>query len=77
MESSAPEHVPPPVTTLAWLRRKMTFKLIASLLVGALGGYAYHRIIGCRSGACPITANPYISSGYGAMIGYFISGGWS
>jgi hypothetical protein len=53
----------------------MTFKLIAFVVVGGLGGLAYNRFVGCRSGACPITANPYISTLYGALIGYFSSGG--
>jgi len=38
-------------------------------LVGALGGYLYYRLVGCASGACPITSNPYISTIYGGVIG--------
>ena len=38
-------------------------------LVGALGGYLYYRLLGCASGACPITSNPYISTIYGGVIG--------
>ncbi len=38
-------------------------------LVGALGGYLYYRFVGCASGACPITSNPYISTIYGGVIG--------
>ncbi len=41
---------------------------------GALG-YAYYRFIGCASGTCPITSNPYISTIYGAFMGYLMSGG--
>jgi len=56
--------------------RKMTFKLIAFVVVGALAGFAYYKFIGCRSGTCPITANPYISTIYGAVLGYLVSGGF-
>ena len=28
--------------------------------------------IGCQSGTCPITSNPYISIAYGAIIGYLL-----
>jgi len=42
---------------------------------GGLAGFAYHKLVGCRSGACPITANPYISTLYGALIGLFAGGG--
>jgi len=58
-------------------KNKMTFRLVAFVVLGALGGFAYYKFIGCRSGACPITSNPYISTAYGAVIGYFLSGGWS
>jgi hypothetical protein len=44
--------------------------------VGAVLGYAYHRLVGCRSGACPITANPYISTAYGATVGMLLAGGF-
>ncbi|MFO0649069.1 MAG: DUF6132 family protein [Polyangiales bacterium] len=43
-------------------------------LVGAALGFGYHRVIGCATGACPITANPYLSTLYGALMGYFVSG---
>jgi hypothetical protein len=36
---------------------------------------AYERVVGCRTGACAITANPYISTLYGALMGYLLSGG--
>ena len=53
----------------------MTLRLILFVLVGAVVGYGYHRLVGCRTGACPITANPYISTVYGAVMGYLVSGG--
>jgi len=52
----------------------MTWKLILSLLGGAVLGFAYHRLVGCRTGACPITANPYASTLFGALLGYLVSG---
>jgi hypothetical protein len=55
----------------------MTLRLAGFIIVGALAGYGYHRVVGCRSGACPITANPYVSTFWGAMIGFFASGGWT
>ena len=52
----------------------MTLRLIAFVVVGALVGFGYHKLIGCRTGACPITANPYISTVYGAVLGLLFSG---
>jgi hypothetical protein len=45
------------------------WKLLATIGGGA-AGYAYYYYIGCRTGACPISGNPWISSAYGALIGW-------
>ncbi len=45
------------------------WKGIAGALVGGLLGYGYYRYIGCSTGACPLTSNPFISTIYGAFIG--------
>ena len=43
-----------------------------SILGGGALGYLYHRVVGCRSGACPITASPITSTLYGATMGLLI-----
>jgi len=43
--------------------------MIIGAVVGAVVGYLYYRFIGCRSGACIITGNPYISTIYWAVLG--------
>jgi hypothetical protein len=50
-------------------------RAISFVVLGALLGYAYHRFVGCRTGACPITANPYVSTVYGAVTGYLAACG--
>ncbi len=54
----------------------MGLRLVLFVVIGASLGYAYHRFVGCRTGACAITANPYISTLYGAVMGYLVSGGF-
>jgi hypothetical protein len=44
-------------------------------LIGGFGGYAYYHFIGCSSGACPITSNPFISTAYGGLIGFLLATG--
>ena len=50
--------------------------LLRTVLLVALGGglgFGVHRFIGCRTGACPIWANPYVSTVYGALLGFLLS----
>jgi hypothetical protein len=48
--------------------------LVAPVAVGALGGYLWYRVVGCRTGSCPITSNPWASTIYGAVIGAMFIG---
>lgn len=43
---------------------------ILGALIGVLGGYLYYYHVGCVTGTCPITSNPYRMMLYGALIGY-------
>jgi len=45
------------------------------MLGGAAVGLAYQRLVGCRTGACVITSNPYVATLYGVLMGYLVSGG--
>lgn len=45
---------------------------ITGIAVGILGGYLYYFYVGCVSGTCPITSNPYRMMIYGAVLGYLI-----
>jgi hypothetical protein len=42
---------------------------LLGVLLGALSGYAYYYFIGCASGTCAITSNPFNSALYGAVMG--------
>ena len=52
-----------------WVKRAL------AVVLGSAGGFAYYYFIGCTSGACPITSNPYISTAYGAFIGVVLTMG--
>ncbi|WP_041620330.1 DUF6132 family protein [Paludibacter propionicigenes] len=53
------------------LLKKHLLKIIG-LLAGGAGGFLYYHFVGCASGTCPITSNPYISVIYGALMGYLL-----
>ena len=49
-------------------------RLAIGAAAGAALGFAYYRLVGCSTGVCPITSNPYISTIYGAVMGLFLAG---
>jgi hypothetical protein len=51
---------------------KKHYLKIIGMIFGSFAGYAYYHFVGCNSGACPITSNPYISVIYGAVLGYLL-----
>ena len=53
----------------------ISIKVILGIIIGGGLGYAYYRFIGCASGACPITSNPWVSTIYGAVLGLFLTMG--
>jgi len=42
------------------------------VLLGAGAGFAYYYFVGCASGSCAITSNPYASIAIGATFGYLL-----
>jgi len=51
----------------------MLLRSILFVVAGGGLGFGFHRRVGCRSGACPIWASPYISTIYGGLLGFFLS----
>jgi hypothetical protein len=49
-------------------------KLVLFTLAGAALGLLYWKLVGCRTGACPLTSHPIRSSLYGAAVGFLA--GW-
>lgn len=51
---------------------KFNFIPVIGAVVGAIGGYIYYLEVGCSSGSCAITSNPYMSMLWGAALGYLV-----
>ncbi len=54
-----------------WSKIKKHFglKTLIGVAIGGTGGYLYYYFVGCNSGSCPITSNPWASVSWGAVIG--------
>lgn len=46
---------------------------LLGIMIGAIGGYLYWRLIGCNSSTCYIQSNPFRMTAYGAVIGGLIA----
>jgi hypothetical protein len=53
---------------------RISLVTVLAVFLGSAGGFAYYHFVGCSSGTCPITSNPYISTGYGALLGFVLAG---
>lgn len=51
---------------------KFNYLPIIGAILGAVGGYIYYIEVGCNSGSCAITSNPYLSMLWGAAMGYLV-----
>ena len=55
-------------------KKKLKFNILPVIgaIAGAIGGYIYYIEVGCSSGSCAITSNPYLSMLWGAAMGYLV-----
>ena len=51
------------------IEKSKTILILTGVLLGAVSGLLYWKFVGCQTGTCPITSNPFISSAYGAVMG--------
>lgn len=53
---------------------RMLQYVIGAVAGGVFGFFVLYKLIGCSSGSCPITANPYVSTILGAILGVLLAG---
>lgn len=49
-------------------------KTFIFVVIGMASGFAYYYFIGCYGETCPIQSNPYLSTIYGGLLGFVLSG---
>ena len=50
-------------------------RVIIGALIGAGIGYAMYKFVGCRTGACPLTGSPFVSTFIWALAGAAMGAG--
>ncbi len=51
----------------------MILRLLIGAVLGGVLGFAYYKFIGCSTGTCPLTSNPFSSTIYGIILGVVIA----
>jgi hypothetical protein len=54
------------------LLKRIPVIALVGLLLGAIGGYIYYLKVGCVSGTCAISSNPWMSAAWGGAFGYLV-----
>lgn len=63
---------PRPATVKAFFKSGYFWKPFLGIAIGGLAGFLYYYFVGCSSGSCAITSNPYMSIVYGGLLGLFV-----
>jgi len=51
----------------------MILRIIIGIIVGGGLGFGWYKLVGCSTGACPLTSNPVITIIYGAVLGALLA----
>ena len=71
MENSV-EVGPKDKTVKEFLTSRNFLRPFIATLIGGTAGFLYYYFVGCASGTCAITSNPYMSVAMGGFWGFFI-----
>jgi hypothetical protein len=53
---------------------KTMARIVIGIVVGGALGFANYKFIGCRTGTCPLSSNPWVSTVVGMVLGGSIGG---
>jgi len=49
-------------------------RIVIGIVIGGALGFANYKFIGCRTGTCPLSSNPWVSTVVGMVFGGSIGG---
>jgi hypothetical protein len=52
----------------------MTLWILGGAVLGGGIGFGWHKRVGCPTGSCPLTRNPFLSTLYGMILGALMAG---
>ncbi len=52
----------------------MILRIAIGAVIGGGLGFAWYKLVGCSTGTCPLTSNPYVSTLYGMAVGALVAG---
>ena len=55
------------------LLKKKYVKTILGVSAGLVFGAVYYRLVGCKTGSCPLTSTVFRSMIYGGFMGFLVS----
>jgi hypothetical protein len=64
---------PKPANFREFIKSGNFWKPFLSVVIGGILGFLYYHFVGCSSGTCQITGNPYGSTIMGGFMGYFVT----
>jgi len=53
--------------------KTMILRILIGAAAGAGLGYGWYKLVGCPTGACPLTRHPLITTLYGLAMGVLIA----
>jgi len=59
-----------PKTVKEFLKSSNFLKPALGVVIGGILGFLYYSFVGCSSGSCAITSNPYLSIMFGGFFGF-------
>lgn len=51
----------------------LAMRIFFGVMFGGAAGFAYYKFVGCSTGSCPLTSNPWITTLYGMAVGVTVA----